>query len=127
MVPKLTEEEVLSLYNFIGNTSAYGISVPIAIKMRSSALHNLCSEMNVEGFNIGEAKAKIKSLRCTYYLEIDEIEKSTAPDAGGNVYVPKMEWFAELHAFIKNVAVKRKTMVSSCNIYILIMCNNRTS
>ncbi|CAG5058513.1 unnamed protein product [Parnassius apollo] len=56
-----------------------------------------------------EVKTKIKSIRNTYYLEIDKIEKSTRSGAGGHIYKPKIIWFDEYDSFVKPVTVRRKT------------------
>ncbi|KAJ8713541.1 hypothetical protein PYW07_013911 [Mythimna separata] len=77
--------------------------------MRQTALQNLCIGMEIEGFTPEDVKNKIKSIRLTYYLELDKIKKSSTSGASGNVYQPKVKWFAELNSFIKNVMVKRKT------------------
>lgn len=81
-------------------------------EMRSVSLQNICSEMNIEGLDPEDVKNKIKTLRSTYYLECDKIKKSSRPGVGGNVYVPKIKWFSELHDFIKDVAIKRRNSVS---------------
>ncbi|XP_047991563.1 uncharacterized protein LOC125230463 [Leguminivora glycinivorella] len=77
-------------------------------QMRASALEVLRDGMN-KGLTINDIKAKIKSLRNTYYLELDKIEKSTRSGAGGNVYKPKAIWFEEYDSFVKPVTVRRKT------------------
>ncbi|XP_020723102.1 uncharacterized protein LOC126926324 isoform X1 [Bombus affinis] len=77
--------------------------------MRESALKKICEDMQMEGFGVEDVKNKIKSIRSTYYLELDKIKRSTTSGASGNVYEPKMKWFTELDSFIKNVVVKRKT------------------
>jgi len=44
---------------------------------------------------------------------LSKIEKSTRSGAGANEeYKPKLSWFEEMHSFIKNVPMKRKTTVS---------------
>lgn len=78
---------------------------------RTSALQQIRTEIGIEGITIEEIKNKIKSIRNTYYLEVDKIEKSTRSGAGGNVYIPRVTWFEELNSFIKNVAVRRRTTV----------------
>lgn len=100
-------------------------------EMRLVALQNICNEMNIEGLDTEDVKNKIKTLRSTYYLECDKIKKSSRPGVGGNVYVPKMKWFSELHDFIKDVAVKRKKSVSkqednNINIYFTNSCFYRS-
>lgn len=79
--------------------------------MRRFALQQICDDMQIEGFTIEDAKSKIKSIRSTYYLELDKIEKSAAFSAGGDVYQPKIKWFAEFDSFIRNTMVKRKIPV----------------
>ncbi|XP_038206196.1 uncharacterized protein LOC119828170 [Zerene cesonia] len=74
---------------------------------RSTALQNIVDGMQLPGFNIKDVQAKIKCLRSTYYLELDKIEKSKKHD-GENIYLPKMEWFNEMHSFIYDVTLKRK-------------------
>ena len=80
--------------------------------MRQSALQKICESMQgIEGFTVEDVKTKIKSIRSTYYLELDKIKKSTTSGASGNVYQPKIKWFAEFHSFIRNSLVKRKAQV----------------
>lgn len=86
-------------------------------QMRASALQQLQKEMGIDGLTIEEIKSKIKSIRSTYYLEVDKIEKSTRSGAGGNVYIPKVKWFEELHSFIKNVAARRTTTVRKIYLF----------
>lgn len=62
---------------------------------------------------VNEVKNKIKNLRATYCQMLSKIEKSTRSGAGANEeYKPKLSWFEEMHSFIKNVPMKRKTTVS---------------
>lgn len=89
--------------------------------MRATALQNIALEMNLEGFGHTEVKNKIKNLRATYYLELDKIKKSSKSGAGGNVYTPKVKWFEEMDAFIRNVSIQRKTTVSTNNIYLFLV------
>ncbi|XP_045496131.1 uncharacterized protein LOC123694679 isoform X2 [Colias croceus] len=75
---------------------------------RINALQNIVDEMQLTGFNIKDVQAKIKCLRSTYYLELDKIEKSERLNDEEHVYVPKIEWFNEMHSFIYDVTLKRK-------------------
>ena len=86
-------------------------------QIRTSALQQILKEMGINGIKIEDIKSKIKSIRNTYLLEVDKIEKSTRSGAGGNVYVPRVPWFEELNSFIKNVAVRRTTKVRK--LYLL--------
>ncbi|XP_045778770.1 uncharacterized protein LOC123876507 [Maniola jurtina] len=76
--------------------------------MRQSALQKICEGMQIEGFTVEDVKNKIKSMRSTYYLELDKIKKSSTSGASGDVYQPKIKWFAEFNSFIRNAMVKRK-------------------
>nr|CAH7742650.1 unnamed protein product [Callosobruchus chinensis] len=82
-------------------------------EMRATALQNIAQEMNLEEFGPTDVKNKIKNLRATYYLELDKIKKSSKSGAGGNVYTPKVKWFEEMDAFIRNVSIQRKTTDNS--------------
>ncbi|XP_076674210.1 uncharacterized protein LOC143372146 [Andrena cerasifolii] len=93
--------------------------------MRVAAMKNICEYMEIEGFGVEDVKHKIKSIRSTYYLELDKIEKSTRPSASGKVYQSKIKWFTELDSFIKNVVVKRKTHNNGCTKSELL--NNATA
>nr|CAH7725011.1 unnamed protein product [Callosobruchus chinensis]CAI5842614.1 unnamed protein product [Callosobruchus analis]CAH7729349.1 unnamed protein product [Callosobruchus chinensis]CAH7736449.1 unnamed protein product [Callosobruchus chinensis]CAH7748445.1 unnamed protein product [Callosobruchus chinensis] len=86
--------------------------------MRATALQNIAQEMNLEEFGPTDVKNKIKNLRATYYLELDKIKKSSKSGAGGNVYTPKVKWFEEMDAFIRNVSIQRKTTVSTQCLFI---------
>ncbi|XP_069363848.1 uncharacterized protein [Maniola hyperantus] len=72
--------------------------------MRQSALQKICEGMQIEGFTVEDVKNKIKSMRSTYYLELDKIKKSSTSGASGDVYQPKIKWFAEFNSFIRNSA-----------------------
>nr|CAH7769435.1 unnamed protein product [Callosobruchus chinensis] len=85
-------------------------------EMRATALQNIAQEMNLEEFGPTDVKNKIKNLRATYYLELDKIKKSSKSGAGGNVYTPKVKWFEEMDAFIRNVSIQRKTTVKMLRI-----------
>ncbi|CAG4980527.1 unnamed protein product [Parnassius apollo] len=76
--------------------------------MRASAIEALRDGMN-KRLTTDEVKAKINSIRNTYYLEIDKIEKSTRSGAGGHIYKPKIIWFDEYDSFVKPVTVRRTT------------------
>lgn len=89
--------------------------------MRATSLQNIARVLNLEGFGPTELKNKIKNLRATYYLELDKIKKSSKSGAGGNVYIPKVKWFEEMDAFIRNVSIQRKTTVSTHNIYLFLV------
>lgn len=91
MSRKLSEEETLKFvqlyreHECLWNIRCNGYKNK---QMRTSALEKIQEGMAIEGFAIAEVKAKIRSIRSTYYLEIDKIEKSTRSGAGGNIYVP---------------------------------------
>ncbi|CAH1976833.1 unnamed protein product [Acanthoscelides obtectus] len=62
---------------------------------------------------IKDIKMKIQNLRATYCQELSKIEKSTRSGAGSkDEYKSKLNWFDEMHSFIKCVPMKRKTMDS---------------
>ncbi|XP_013181313.1 PREDICTED: uncharacterized protein LOC106127679 isoform X1 [Papilio xuthus] len=77
--------------------------------MRQSALERICEGMQLQSLTVDDVKSKIKSIRSTYYLELDKIKKSLDSNAS-HVYEPKMKWFPEFHSFIKDVVVKRKPL-----------------
>ncbi|XP_072941202.1 uncharacterized protein [Epargyreus clarus] len=80
--------------------------------MRATALQSIAQELSIEGIGPSEVKNKIKSLRATYNLELEKIKKSSRSGAGGNVYIPKVRWFEEMDAFIRNVSIQRKTTMN---------------
>ncbi|XP_022189219.2 uncharacterized protein LOC111047708 [Nilaparvata lugens] len=95
---------------------------------RDSALAEIVSSMNVEGFGVTEAKLKIKSLRSTYLGEVSKIEKSEK-SAGSDVtntykpsrliWMPLMKQIMEEGRQTKNLMVetpvKRKLSDMECN------------
>lgn len=87
-------------------------------EMRTSALEQLRLGMNIDGLTINEVKSKMKSIRNTYYLELDKIEKSTRSGARGSVYKPKAKWFDEYDSFVKPITIRRKTIVSKITLII---------
>lgn len=76
--------------------------------MRGCALKKLCEDIEIEGFTVEDAKHKIKSIRSTYFLELNKIEMSIICRGSDNVYKPKMKWFTKMDSFLKKVMVKRK-------------------
>lgn len=114
MVKKLSEDETIKFVSIYRDNPCLWDITSENYKnkaMRQTALQNLCIGMEIEGFTVEDVKNKIKSIRSTYYLELDKIKKSSTSGASGNVYQPKVKWFAEFNSFIKNVMVKRKTHV----------------
>lgn len=122
------EEETFKFVTLYGEPSCLWDITSIHYRnksMRNAALKKICEEMAIENFTIEDVKNKIKSIRSTYYLEVDKINKSTRSGASGNTYEPKIKWFHELHSFIKNMTVKRKTYVSKLLMtYITYYLNN---
>lgn len=39
--------------------------------IRQAALQKVCEDMQIEAFTVDDVKNKIKSMRSTYYLELD--------------------------------------------------------
>lgn len=90
-------------------------------RLREIALKQICKEMGIDNFHVEDVKTKIKSIRSTYYLELDKIKRSiTSGYSNGKVYESKIKWFAELDSFIRKVMVKRKTDVSQFLIIFII-------
>lgn len=89
-------------------------------EMRASALEQLRVGMNIEELTLDEVKSKIKSIRNTYYLELDKIEKSTRSGAGASVYKSKAKWFDEYDSFVKPVPMRRKTIVSKITLLFIL-------
>ncbi|KOB76627.1 ADP-ribosylation factor-like protein [Operophtera brumata] len=107
--PKLSEDETVKFVTIYRENPCLWDITSEHYKnkaMRQTALQNLCIGMEIEGFTLEDVKNKIKSIRSTYYLELDKIKKSSTSGASGNVYQPKVKWFAEFNSFIRNVMVK---------------------
>uniref|UniRef100_A0A0A9Z6Q7 N-terminal acetyltransferase A complex subunit NAT1 n=1 Tax=Lygus hesperus TaxID=30085 RepID=A0A0A9Z6Q7_LYGHE len=87
---------------------------------RESALQKIAEEMNLDDFGVPEAKAKIKSLRSTYNLELDKQRKSEKSGTGSeDVYVPSIKWFGTMQDVMSKGTLKRPTqsnLVSRSNI-----------
>ncbi|CAH1972159.1 unnamed protein product [Acanthoscelides obtectus] len=76
-----------------------------ALQKISGKLLELGLEMSIK-----DIKMKIKNLRTTYRQKLSKIEKSTRSGAGSkDEYKSKLNWFDEMHSFIKCVPMKRKT------------------
>lgn len=89
---------------------------------RDSALQKMCVELKTIGIDMTtkEVKSKIKNLRATYSQELTKIDKSTRSGAGSQEeYKSKLHWFQEMHSFIKNVPMKRKTTVRYLQSFII--------
>lgn len=88
---------------------------------RDSALQKIRDELKTMGIDMStkDIKSKIKNLRATYSQELTKIDKSTRSGAGSQEeYKSKLNWFQEMHSFIKNVPMKRKTTVSYLQSFI---------
>lgn len=87
-------------------------------EMQSVALHNICDNMNIDSLNAKDVKNKIKTLRSTYYLECDKINKSSTAGSEKkglsfkNKVVPRITW---LH---KRCSNKKKKIVSKQQVKI---------
>ncbi|XP_030765972.1 uncharacterized protein LOC115890000 [Sitophilus oryzae] len=109
MTRKLTENETVKLVQLykeqecLWNTRNDNYK---SREVRMCALKRIQEGMENLELSTDDIKAKIKSIRGTYYLELDKIEKSAR--SGGNVYVPKVKWFKDLNGFLKSVSVRRK-------------------
>lgn len=91
--------------------------------IRDSALQKISGKLLELGLemSIKDIKMKIKNLRATYCQELSKIEKSTRSGAGSkDEYKSKLNWFDEMHSFIKCVPMKRKTTVSRIALFIYL-------
>lgn len=93
-----------------------------------SQLYNQLAEKGlVEGFDIKQLKAKIKSIKDVFRQELNKIERSKKSGSGTeDIYKPKLAWF-KTASYLSEVMSTRKTtsnLVSNLNIYIIaIICN----
>lgn len=77
---------------------------------RETALSEIVGEMNIEGFGVAEAKAKIKSLRGTFNIEFAKQQKSAKSGCGSaDVYVPTLKWFNIMKQVMVKGTLKRQT------------------
>lgn len=68
---------------------------------REMAYLKLSQLMDIDGFNVINVKAKIRSIRNAYTLEIAKIWKSRR--CGIEVYKPKVLWFPLAHKILHQV------------------------
>lgn len=92
---------------------------------RENAYQKLSELMDIEGFGIAEVKAKIRSIRNAYALELTKIKKSQHSGAGADeVYKPKVSWFSVADRILKQVVQIRETQATQIIvsfIYILLI------
>ena len=80
---------------------------------RSGAMSSIVSAMDINGFDISEARRKLKSIRTTYFMEKKKIANSRRSGAGAaRVYWPKLAWFNVADQFL----VKTFTARSDTNL-----------
>ncbi|XP_067009225.2 uncharacterized protein [Anabrus simplex] len=69
---------------------------------RDKALGEIVSGMNIEGFNVVDAKRKIKTLRATYCGEVMKINRSEKACCGSkDVYVPVLKWYNKMREIME--------------------------
>ncbi|BES95822.1 Alcohol dehydrogenase transcription factor Myb/SANT-like [Nesidiocoris tenuis] len=74
---------------------------------REAAVLEISAEMNLDNFGVHEVKAKIKSLRGTYHLELEKQKKSEQSGAA-EVYVPKVKWFNVMKEIVSKGTIKKE-------------------
>lgn len=63
---------------------------------RNEAYRAILAKLGVDGMSVADLRQKIKNLRCTYYQELQKIEKSK--ERGDEyVYTPNVKWFTIMH------------------------------
>lgn len=123
-MPKLSTEINLKFVQLYGEHEClWNAALPIYRdkNKRDSALQKICGEIKTLGIDMTtkDVKSKIKNLRATYSQELTKIDKSTRSGAGSQEeYKSKLNWFQEMHSFIKNVPMKRKTTVRYLQSFI---------
>lgn len=87
--------------------------------VRELAMSEIVSAMDLEGFGIPEAKAKIKALRATY---IGEISKQERCAKSGVVYVPSLKWIHIMKYIMEKgtLRAQRETMLVSIVMFIYV-------
>jgi len=97
---------------------------------RQNNMTNLRMELNDIGFQISNdelLKKKIKNIKDAYRHEANKVKKSMKSGAGAeDIYKPKLNWFHEADAFLRNVMTGRESssnLVSTSTMYIL-PCGN---
>lgn len=65
----------------------------------------MCADLCIKGFTVNDLKIKIKTIRSTYCIELDKIEKSVGTEFP---YKPRVIWFDVLNSFIRDVTMKKK-------------------
>lgn len=77
---------------------------------RNTALLEISNEMSMEGFGVEETKAKIKSLRGTFNIELCKQQKSEKSGSGSSdVYTPSLFWFNAMKEVMSKGTLKRST------------------
>ncbi|VEN49101.1 unnamed protein product [Callosobruchus maculatus] len=80
---------------------------------REEAYQKLKELMDIKGFGIADVKAKIRSIRNAYALEIMKMKKSQHSGAGADaVYKPKVAWFGVADRILRHVIQIRETQPS---------------
>ncbi|KAG5884236.1 hypothetical protein JTB14_011725 [Gonioctena quinquepunctata] len=84
---------------------------------REKAYQKLYQLMDIEDSGIAEVKAKIRSIRNAYALEVSKIKNSQHSGAGADeVYKPKVAWFSVADRILKQVVQIRQTQASEIEI-----------
>lgn len=92
--------------------------------LREDAYETIARKININGFRASDVKAKIRSIRNAYTLELNKISKSKKSGAGTDeIYTPKIPWFAVadriLHAVVQIRDTQSTQIVSILFVQIL--------
>ncbi|XP_025424430.1 uncharacterized protein LOC112693537 [Sipha flava] len=83
---------------------------------REDAYREIGNAMNIDGFESAEVKAKIRSLRNAYTLELAKIQKSKKSGAGvDDTYKPNVKWFPIAHRILHQVVQTRDSQSTEIN------------
>ncbi|XP_072384016.1 uncharacterized protein [Diabrotica undecimpunctata] len=84
---------------------------------RMDAYKNIATTMAIDGFQADNVKAKIRSLRNAYTLELAKILKSKKFGAGADdIYKPKVPWFPVADRILHGVVQIRDTQLTEFDV-----------
>ncbi|XP_055627901.1 uncharacterized protein LOC129769571 [Toxorhynchites rutilus septentrionalis] len=83
------------------NNKMSGYTKPI---LREKGYSLMVEELNLPHLTVADIKAKIKGVRTRYVAELTKVRSSENTD---DVYEPRLFWFKEANAFLRNVSISK--------------------
>lgn len=92
--------------------------------MREKSYEAIRSGMEIATLTTNDIKTKIKNIRTTYKVELNKIIKSNKSGTGtDDLYKPKLFWFAQADAFLRDVSVPKASQSNLVSNKVVFNCS----